>query len=425
MFSLRMRGHAPFGAQAALLLSLLILLPHPAGGVDELTEYIERLPDTTVYCALADRKSQLIEGLTGKPAMIFVTDARQGADNPLGSLVADLQEEYFYWFTWAGVLVGKAGREELGVVHAGAPFRFERCFTDETGEIRKALGVGALPTLVLVNEDGYVIERFGAADAAGKPRIRTTVDDLVRSSVLRGQPVRDFKLPELDTRELKTFLDVAEKEYTMLLYLSSNSTRCLMELQVLAHVRDRNAGRVSFVAIFQEPTPGEDIRGILRSHDIKPDVVLHDARRREARSYRFDHVPVLLVAGPEGKILYSRKGYEPGEGAVFVDEINRIFLQKREGKAAASFREARRIYAEALQYVEEENAEMALLFLNRILELEPWLSSIHCLAGDACRDLGRKREAARHYARCLSADPQAYDFSQVKEKLRSLVKKTP
>ena len=72
MFSLRMRGHAPFGAQAALLSSLLILLPHPAGGADELTEYIERLPDTTVYCALADRKSQLIESLSAIAANIFV-----------------------------------------------------------------------------------------------------------------------------------------------------------------------------------------------------------------------------------------------------------------------------------------------------------------------------------------------------------------
>lgn len=420
-----MREYTPFGAQAALLSSLLLLVPHPAAGADELTEYLERLPDTTVYCALADRKSHLIESLSGKPAMIFVTDVHHGADNPLGSLVADLQEEYFYWFTWAGLLVGKAGPEELGMVHAAAPFRFERCLTDETGEVQRALGVGTLPTVVLVNEDGYVIERFEAAGAGEKPAIRSAVDGLIRSSVLRGQPVRDFKLPDLDTGELKTFLDVAGKEYTMLLYLCSNSTRCFTELQVLAHVRNQNAERVSLVAIFQEPTPGEEIRDSLRTYKIEPDVALHDARQYEARSYRFDHYPVLLVAGPEGKILYSRKGYEPGAAAAFASELGRMLLQKREGKAVAAFSEARRIYTEALQYLEEENAEMALLFLKRVLELEPWLSSIHSLAGDACGDLNLKREAAHHYARYLAADPQAYDFSQVKEKLRAVAKKIP
>ena len=64
---------------------------------------------------------------------------------------------------------------------------------------------------------------------------------------------------------------------------------------------------------------------------------------------------------------------------------------------------------------------MALMFLERILELSPGLSTTHSLIGDAYGELGRQQEAARHYGLYVAANPEAYDLTQVKEKLRALV----
>jgi tetratricopeptide (TPR) repeat protein len=239
--------------------------------------------------------------------------------------------------------------------------------------------------------------------------------------MLRGQQARDFKLPELGTGALKTFLDVARKDYTMLLYLHSGSPRCLKGLQVLSKLRDRNEDRVALVAIFQEPTPPSAIQGILDDAAIEPDVVLHDSRAAWKDTYRFPYLPVLLIAGRDGTIVYSRKGFEPEENRDLIAELEGLFRQGGGEEGRTSFQEARRIYGEALQYLDEGETEMALMFLRRVLDLAPGLSSVHCLIGDACRDLGRKREAARHYGRCLAADPRAYDLPEVREKLRSLV----
>ena len=68
---------------------------------------------------------------------------------------------------------GEASPEDLGAVHARSPFRFERCFTDPGGEVMKELGVSSLPSLVLVNEDGYIVDRIGAGDAARERAIMT------------------------------------------------------------------------------------------------------------------------------------------------------------------------------------------------------------------------------------------------------------
>jgi len=421
------RPEAAGFAAFAVLVALLTVAPAAGADVeaDELPIFIERLPDTWMYCALTGRKSKLLENLSGRPASVFVTDAGHGSDNPLGLLVAELQQEYFFWLTWAGLLVGEAAPEDLGALHARSPFRFERCFTDPEGGVMRELGVTSLPTLVLVNEDGYIVDRIGADEAAREQAIMAEVDGLVRSSMLRGQQARDFKLPELRTGALKTFLDVTGKDYTMFLYLHSGSPRCLKGLQVLSYLRDRNEDRAGLVAIFQEPTPAAAIQGILDDAAVEPDVVLHDSRTARKDTYRFRSLPVLLVAGRDGTIVYSRKGFQPEETRDLIAELEKLIRQEGSEEERTAFQEARRIYGEALQYLDEGEAEMALMFLRRVLDLAPGLSSVHCLIGDACRSLGRGREAARHYGRCLAADPRAYDLPEVREKLRSLVKTLP
>ena len=64
----------------------------------------------------------LLDSLKGRPALIFATDIAHGADNSMGRLVARLQKEYFYWFTWAGLLSGEAEPGMIRTMHAQSPF---------------------------------------------------------------------------------------------------------------------------------------------------------------------------------------------------------------------------------------------------------------------------------------------------------------
>jgi tetratricopeptide (TPR) repeat protein len=374
-----------------------------------------------VPCALAGRDKRLLKGLLGRPSVIYITDIGKGADNALGRLVGSLQEGYFYWITWAGLVVGEAGKEEIRSLHSGAPFKFEHCFGDREGRILKALGVRTLPALVLVNEEGFIVERYESADENTVDRIAGGVDRLARASSIKGKRVRDFRLPEVKSRKLLTLLDVAGDHYTMLAFLHTGSPAFLSQLKMLEEIRDKYRDHVALVAIFQEETEAGKIVEYLDGAGVSPDYVIHDPKLGQARRYGVAYVPVLLVAGPDGMIAMSRKGYQPERSWYFSGDLDRFFLRETARVEETAFTESRRIHEEALQYLEEGQPEMALMFLLRILELSPDLSTTHIHIAEAYRKLGRRQEAARHYGFYVATNPGAYDIPQVQAELRALV----
>lgn len=419
LFGKKLTGSG-FAALLTSLAFLAVMPPHVFSGVDQLPVSLERLPDSSIPCSLAGQETRLLKSLYGRPALIYVTTAAQGADNPLGDLVSGLQEEYFYWMTWAGLVVGEAADVEVKRMHSGAPFRFERCFLDRQGRVSSALGLRSLPALVLVNEEGFIVGKYENVDDMARIEIVKAVDRMARSGSMEGKPARDFRLPEVETGRLLTLLDVAGRNYTMLAFLHTGSPVFLTQLQMLENVRDKYRADVSLVAIFQEETDPARIREYLAQSGIRPDFVLHDPMLRQTRSYSLGYVPVLLVAGPDGTIALSRKGYQPERSWYFSGELDRFFRRRAARVEESTFAESRRIHGEALQYLSEGRPEMALMFLKRILELSPSLFTTHSFVADAYRDLGRRQEAARHYGLYVAANPGAYDMPDVKEKLRVL-----
>jgi hypothetical protein len=399
---------------------LAVFFPSVSRGADEIPVVVDRLPDTVLFCSLVGENRGLLDSLKGKPAIIFATDTAHGADNPLGRLAARLQEEYFYWFTWAGLLAGKADPEMIGKMHAQAPFHFERCFGDREGGTVDSLGLKSLPGIVLVNEDGYIVARVEGDPLGAEPALVEAVDRLARTGTMRGEPVRDFKLPDVETGELLTFLDIAGREYTMLIFLRSGSPICLNELKVLEHVRERYGDRVRLVAVFQDQARREEIQQYLDMCDTRPDVVLHDPRMDRASRYHFRYVPVLLIVGPAGKIVFSHKGYQVERSWRLAIEVDRVLERGKEDRTGSPFQEVRRIHGEAMQYIDEDKSEMALSFLERILELVPEMTTTHYLIAEAYWTAGKRKDAVRHYARYVSANPQAYDLERVKERLREI-----
>jgi hypothetical protein len=408
-----------------LLLSafLAVAVPPSLQASDEVPVIVERLPETALFCSLVREEQGLLDSLKGRPAIIFVTDIDHGADNPLGHLVARLQEEYFYWFTWAGLLAGKGDPGMVRTMHAQAPFHFERCFGDREGGTVSSLGLKTLPAIVLVNEDGFIVARIESGGLGEETGVVEAVDRLARTGTMKGEPVRDFKLPEIETGELLTLLDVAAKDYTMLIFLRSGSPICLNELQLLQHVRERYGERVQLVAIFQDRAGREVIQQYLDMCATKPDFVLHDPRMDQTSRYHFRYVPVLLIVGPDGKIVFSHKGYQVEKSWYLATAIDRILGKNENNRTGTPFEEARRIHGEAIQYLDEGKFEMALVFLERILELVPELTTTHYLIADACWNAGRRQEAVRHYARYISCNPQAYDQGRIKEKLQEAIRK--
>jgi hypothetical protein len=238
------------------------------------------------------------------------------------------------------------------------------------------------------------------------------------SCLLRGRPVHDFKLKDIISGRMTTFLETVRRDYTFLYYLDAGSRDSLDSLNVLEQLRDRYRERVGLVAIFLDPASDNDILRFLVSHQIYPDYALHDPSFHQARCYGFGKAPALHVIGPGGDIIFTVSSSRPVDLAVFTARLDHVLAMEQTGRS--DFAEARKIYVEAMDWLEEGKRRMALFYLKRVLELQPNLYTINCQMADIYRDLRMRREAARHYSRYIGADYYAYDLERVRENLRSL-----
>lgn len=395
------------------------------GGPGAPTVYSDRLPEDALFCPLAGKVRRLSEALSGRPLVVFLTTIEQGADTAFGRYLADRQMELGPWFSWAGVLVGKARREEVMALKSNSPLRLENCYHDTEGKWWRAFKVGTLPAAVVINEDGYIIGRFESFPESDTLALGALLESAARACNLKGRRVHDFRLPEAGTGRKRSLLDVTGESYTMLFFLQTSCAACFQELEILARVRNRYRDRVDLVTIFHDSDEGQRVAGHLDEAGITPDCALTDPVLAQQGRYLFQSVPLLIVVGPDGNVYFSRKGYRSRDALDLATELDGIFWERTEETSPTPFMEARRIHREALEYLDSGNAEMAALYWERSLELFPGAYTLHAHLADAYRELGRSRDAAREYARYLASQPGAYDLATIRTRIRSLADISP
>jgi len=263
----------------------------------------------------------------------------------------------------------------------------------------------------------------GTVDAeTARPR-RSSVAGLQGSCLLRGRPVHDFKLKDIISGKMTTFLETARRDYTFLYYLNAGSRDSLDNMGVLERLRDRYPDRISLVAIFLDPAGDSDILDLLVSRKLHPDHALHDPSFHQARCYGFGREPALHVVGPTGEIIFTVSSSRPVDLAAFNARLDHVLSMGQAGRS--DFAAARDVYVDAMKWLGEGRQRMALFYLERVLELQPNLYTVNCQMADICRGLKMRREAARYYSRYIGADYEAYDSDQVRQHLRSLAAMTP
>ena len=63
---------------------------------------------------------------------------------------------------------------------------------------------------------------------------------------------------------------------------------------------------------------------------------------------------------------------------------------------------------------------MAVLFLERAIEMNPEFYMLQSLLADACLRIGKRREAIQAYTRYLIADPLACDRGKIERRIKVL-----
>lgn len=421
-----MKGRATKTAFLLVAACVLFAFPQSAsGGGGTAALYSDHLPENPLFCSFAGSERHLKDVLSGRPLVVFLTDIHHGSDNPLGRHMTELQMEYGPWFTWVGVLVGEAGVEEIKELRSSSRLRLEDCFHDLDGDWWLEFGLGALPGVVVINEDGYILGRFDSFDSQRAHEITSLLGKAARSSNLKGKIAEDFRLPSADSSTYYSLLDVTAGDYTMFYFLQTSCVLCFRELQVLERISDRYRESVGLVAIFHDTGGGKGIGGYLSAAGIEPDFILTDPEFLSRRHYDFLGLPVLLITGPDGKIVFSRKGFRSGDAPSLAIDLDSLFRETSGADVSTPFKEARRIHGEALEYYDSGRTGLAAAYWERALEIFPDAFSLHAFLADAYGVLGRSRDSAREYARYLSSQPLAYDRVAIRSRIRASLDSSP
>ena len=389
---------------------------------------VRPLPDVQVRSVAASKDVSLARALAGRPAVILLTDGSGPPACPVGRAAAELQRGYAPWFSWVAVLSGAFSASDLETVRASSPVRFERLYLDRTGAVRATLGIERLPALLLVDEDGAVHEICSPDGSSARlEEVARRIQALAAGSRRLRSGFEDFRLRQVGRPGLVSFLDVAGRESTMVVFLHAGCLPCARQLEVLDFARDRHAGRVNLVTVFLDDAADTRIRGFLGAAGVTPDFILRDPERRLSSRYGIDAVPALLVVDATGAIAFSRSGYREAERDTLYRDLERALAEGAlsAGAVDPAVREAGRLHAEACAFLREGKPEYALLYQERVRELLPGYPSVNLRIAEAALAAGQREVAIRSLARYLAAEPQTYDSRNVRETIAGLLTPVP
>ena len=401
---------------------LALLLCHSAIAAAAESAATQKLPDIVVRAVGTSRDVPLAGSLAGKAALVLVTDGTASPSCPVGSAAADLQREHGTRFSWVAVGSGPMAAEDVERIRDASPVRLDRLYLDRQGLLREALGIERLPVLLLVDEAGLVRETCtpdGGADRIAA--VAQTLWTILRPSRGEGSGLDDFRLPLVGGQGLVSFLDVAGEDATLVVFLHSRCLACARELEVLDFARQRQGGRVSFVAVLLDPAAETRIRGFLGAAGAVPDFVLRDPELLLASRYGVRAAPSLVVLGAAGEVVLSRFGYDEKHRDELYAAVMQAYADAARASAAVSaIAEARRLHEEACAFMREGRFGYALIFQERIRELLPDYHSVHLRIAEAALADGRHQLALESLTRYLAAKPRNYDSDAVRQMIAGL-----
>lgn len=380
------------------------------------------LPDVEVRLLSNRRDVSLAQSLAGKAAVILLADSAAAPDSPVGRAAAELQRDHATRFAWVGVVSGPISAEDVDRITDASPVRLDRLYLDRGGQLREALGAAQLPLLLLVDDEGVIRESCSADGGADRlAAAARSLRSMARPTRREASGLDEFRLPLIGGQGLVSFLDVAGEDATLVVFLHSRCLACARELELLDFARQRQGGRVSFVAVFLDPASETRIRGFLGAAGAIPDFVLRDPELRLASRYGIRSAPSLVVIDAEGGIVLSRIGYrEEQRDALYADVMQAFDDAARANLADSALAEARRLHEEACAFMHEGRPGYALLYQERIRELLPEYHSVHLRIAEAALADGRHELALQSLARYLAAKPQTYDSAAVRQTIAGL-----
>ena len=136
-----------------------------------------------------------------------------------------------------------------------------------------------------------------------------------------GDKVPNFELPGLDGANLSFDKDIKGKnDAAFLIFMTSACSACQAEVSAVNDIKVKYKDKVGIYAIMV------DIRGI---DTVKPYTVTYkydatyllDPKFTVPRLFGFNYTPSILLIDKDGKIVFKKGGYTPGDEEMLQDKV--------------------------------------------------------------------------------------------------------
>lgn len=228
----------------------------------------------------------------------------------------------------------------------------------------------------------------------------------------------DFTLKSLDGKA------VSLKEYKgtilVLVYWETGQARSLMAIEDGKDIfKKYKAKGVQVIGIIAEADKTEEVRGIIREHQIDFPVLL-DPERQVYGDYGIRVYPSTVVIDKEGRLAYDLPGHAPiyktaleADLQYMLGEIDQKKLKEllspyKEIKDEAAF-EAERRYNLALSFTETRLFDKAIEAAKKSIEAKADIAKSHILLGFLYLNAKEADKAIAQFNKAIELEPLSHD----------------
>ncbi len=136
-----------------------------------------------------------------------------------------------------------------------------------------------------------------------------------------GDPAPDFALPTLDGAEVTFSKDIKGKhEATILLFMTTSCSACQAELAAVDGVARKEGDKVGLYCVVVDARGKATVAPFAETYKYSATYLL-DPAFDVPRKFGFSYTPSVVVLDKEGKIVYKKGGYMPGDEDVLAEKV--------------------------------------------------------------------------------------------------------
>lgn len=143
-----------------------------------------------------------------------------------------------------------------------------------------------------------------------------------------GDKIPDFKLPDIDGKEISFAKDIMGKhDVTFITFMTTACSACQAEVSAVSDIVSKYKEKVGLYAVAVDIRGAEPVKQYASTYKYNATYLI-DPKFATPRLFGFSYTPSVILADKEGKVLFKKGGYSPGDDEMLAEKVIAIVKKK-------------------------------------------------------------------------------------------------